>query len=133
MKVYISGPISGLTQEEYHTAFARAEAMLLEMEHEPVNPIKIAACADEDCYERLNDGSDLPIPGGGAPLKEDGVTFLHHYGCYMKYDIIALLECEAIALLPGFENSRGAQVELAVAKACGLKDYLIDHNYEGLL
>lgn len=129
MKIYISGPISGLTQEEYHTAFARGEALVSSEGHEPVNPIKVVACEDEDCWERLGGAEDLPTPGGGAPMKDDGITFLHHYGCYMKYDIIALLECDAIAMLPGWTSSRGAAIELQIAETCGLPTYGISEDY----
>lgn len=132
MKVYISGPISGLTQEQYTEAFARAEALVLSEGHEPVNPIKVLACEGEDCWDRLSTATSLPIPGGGAPVKEDGTTFLHHYGCYMKYDIIALLECEAIAMLPGWGASRGANLELQVAEMCGLRTYGVSDDYRSM-
>ena len=106
-KVYISGQISGLSQEEYHTNFGLAEAYLESIDHKPVNPLKIMACETEEC-----------APSDSK--KEDG-SYLHDYGCYMKFDILALLDCDAIMMLPNWENSRGAQVELAVAEACGLE------------
>lgn len=129
MKVYISGPISGLTQDEYTEAFARAEALAISEGHEPVNPIKVLACESEDCWDRLGGADTLPTPGGGAPVKDDGTTFLHHYGCYIKYDIIALLECEAIAMLPFWYRSRGANLELAIANMCGILRYAISDDY----
>jgi len=124
MKVYISGPISGLKQEEYEHKFGLAEAAVLEVEHEPVNPLKVGACVEEDCWERYRDARGLPTPGGGAPVKEDGTTFLHHYACYMKYDILALLECDAILMIPGWSASRGAQIEKGVAEAIGLPVFM---------
>ena len=41
--------------------------------------------------------------------------------CYMRTDPRALLDCDVIHLLPGWERSKGAGVELAVAQACGLR------------
>lgn len=38
----------------------------------------------------------------------------------LRADIRALLECEGIALLPGWEQSRGALLERHVAESCGL-------------
>jgi len=39
----------------------------------------------------------------------------------MKADIAALLLCDAIALLPGHENSKGAALETAIGKVLGMK------------
>lgn len=44
----------------------------------------------------------------------------------MKRDIEALLDCDAVAFLPGWEHSRGANVEFQVAKAIGLDLYKVD-------
>lgn len=122
MKVYISGPISGLTPEEYHANFERGAEWCVKNEHEVVNPLQIAACELEDCWELYAGGPPMPTPGGGAPS-----TFLHHYRCYMKYDIIAILDCDAMLMLPFWMNSKGAKTERAVAMGIGLKiGYLTD-------
>jgi hypothetical protein len=39
----------------------------------------------------------------------------------MRLDIAALVFCDAIALLPGHENSRGARLEKAIGEALGMK------------
>jgi len=38
----------------------------------------------------------------------------------MKHDLPALLACDAVALLPGWQHSTGAQLEAHVALVCGL-------------
>ena len=40
---------------------------------------------------------------------------------YLRADLRALLDCDAIALLTGWEASRGASLELHVAKALGME------------
>lgn len=44
--------------------------------------------------------------------------------CYedcMRADILALLLCDAVALLPGYENSKGANLERRIAEVLGMK------------
>ena len=40
---------------------------------------------------------------------------------YMRTDLRALLDCEAIALLPGWEQSRGARCEVSIAEDLGMR------------
>lgn len=42
------------------------------------------------------------------------------YALYMRRDLRALLDCDAIHLLTGWRDSRGACIEHAVAVVCGL-------------
>jgi hypothetical protein len=45
---------------------------------------------------------------------------------YMRLGLKALLECDAIILMQGWGNSRGARIELSVALATGAPAYTID-------
>ena len=40
---------------------------------------------------------------------------------YMKEDIKALMNCDAIAMLPNFNESKGALIELNLAKSLGFE------------
>lgn len=40
---------------------------------------------------------------------------------YMREDIKALMDCDYIYMLKGYENSAGAKIELAIAQAIGIK------------
>lgn len=47
---------------------------------------------------------------------------------YMAVDILALLECDAVYMLPGWETSRGARLEYAIACARDMDIYFWTHN-----
>ncbi len=85
MKIYISGPISGLPLETVYNNFTNAEVQLLEQGYEVVNP--------------FNNG--LPTTA----------TWEEH----MRADLKLLLDCDAIYMLEGWEKSRGARIEYALA------------------
>lgn len=81
----MSGPISGLPLETVYNNFTNAEVQLLEQGYEVVNP--------------LNNG--LPT----------NATWEEH----MRADLKLLLNCDAIYMLEGWEKSRGARIEYALA------------------
>ncbi|MDR5825850.1 DUF4406 domain-containing protein [Caballeronia sp. LZ043] len=45
----------------------------------------------------------------------------------MRADIKVLVECDGIALLPGWEQSKGAQVEHAIARGLGMRVFQARH------
>jgi len=91
MKIYISGKITGLPIHDAEAVFETAEKRLKSEGHEPINPMK------------------LP--------HNHGQTWLE----YMKEDIKALLECDAIYMLNGWQESKGACIEFNIAHDLGLK------------
>lgn len=40
---------------------------------------------------------------------------------YMRHAIRVLLDCDAVALLPGWEHSRGARLEVDIALSLGMR------------
>ena len=95
-RVYIAGPMSGIADHNFPAFFA-AEDALSRMGYEPVNPARID----------VEQGWDAAWPAEA----------------YMKRDLPALLTCDAIALLNGWDQSRGALYEALVAMITG-KDAL---------
>lgn len=118
MRVYIAGPISGLPDvplETKKSRFYMAEEYFAEHGHEVVVPM------------------DVPVdscPGGCNPqghVGQDGVA-THSWECFMKHDMHALLDCDAIAILPGWQQSRGSLLEARVASELGLRQIFLDEN-----
>jgi Domain of unknown function (DUF4406) len=115
---YISGQISGLTWPEYSENFARAEALLISHGLDPINPLKVQACETEDCTEIVE-----AHPGG--------LGFLHSWKCYMKYDIQQMImEADSIAMLPNWPHSRGAKLEMSVARGLEFPLFYISRGYK---
>ena len=96
-KIYISGKITGLVYSEVQKKFNRAENLIKIMDHEAINPLKITPFVD------------------GKTWKE-----------YMIDDLKALLDCDAIALLPDWKDSKGACVEYQLAKSLELEIIELD-------
>lgn len=90
MKIYISGPMTGI--EDFNKkAFNYWANKISFRGHEAVNP------------------ATLP-----TPITPDWTE-------YMKQDIKALLDCDAVLCLPGWQFSRGAKIEINLAVELGLK------------
>jgi hypothetical protein len=107
MKVYIAGPIKGHAYRN-ETAF-RAEAhRLIIAGHEVVVPHDVR-----------------PVPHAERACPEGYDSFDGHTSaCYLRADVKALLDCDAMQLLHGWQHSRGVTtVEFPVAKECGVQIY----------
>lgn len=99
-KVYISGPISGIRREHYVERFRLAEQMLRSLGYDNiVNPTRIWACR----FPKLNYLIRLVFGEQRA------------YTLILLYDLWLLSRCQRIYKIPGWKDSRGAQIESAVA------------------
>ena len=85
VKVYISGPITGIDPEVCRTRFEKAEDELKQQGFIPVNPLK-----------------------NGLP---DTATYDEH----MKRDLEMLADCGIIYMLNGWERSNGCRIEFNTA------------------
>ena len=88
MKIYLSGPMSGIVDNNF-PAFYEWAARLRAQGYEVVSPAEI----------------------------QEAKT----WELCLRADMCEMLECEAIALMPGWENSKGANLELHVAHRVGMK------------
>lgn len=93
MRVYIAGPMTGRPEFNY-PAFARAEKLLRDCGHDPINP----TC-----------GESAPTDQTAKPWE-----------WYMRRSLQQVLDAEGIALLPAWEASRGAILERNVGLSLGL-------------
>lgn len=112
VKVYVSGPMRGIKDYNF-PAFLRAGEVLKAHGFEVWNP------AAED----LKDPAIVEYLKTCGPSWDyaDGVTFKD----FMKRDLPALLECDAIVMLPGWYNSRGAKLERHVAIEVDMPEYFL--------
>jgi hypothetical protein len=92
-RVYIAGPMTGLPEYNF-PAFRAAAIRLREFDFDVISPVEIDH-------------------GPGKP----GSHSAQHY---LRNDLRALIDCDGIALLPGWEQSIGARCEAAVALTLGL-------------
>ena len=97
MIAYLSGPMTGLPDLNY-PAFQAAAKRLRAQCVQVISPHEIT-------------------PPGSGPWS---------WQAHMRVDLAALLTADVIVLLPGWETSRGAQLEKAVAEAIGMPvDYTL--------
>ena len=97
-KVYISGKISGLPIEEARARFAESEAYLRGLGYRTCNPLKMRLCVwlASHCGKR------------GYRL------------CLLLQIVWMMLTCDIIYMQRGWEESYGAMLERAAARAFGI-------------
>ncbi|MCB9377051.1 MAG: DUF550 domain-containing protein [Microthrixaceae bacterium] len=107
-RVYVAGPIAGKPNGNY-LAFSTAAEWLKERGYLVINP--------HDVKPLDHEGDCPPGPQGG---EEGDGQVRHNAPCYMRTDLAAMLTCDAIYLLDGWELSSGARTEFEAARAAGL-------------
>jgi hypothetical protein len=103
MKVYIAGPMSGYEEWNF-PAFFKAEEELKSIGIDVINPAH-------------NDGPNLEeaMKSAGTPERPN-----HTWAWYMRRDLPHVMECDAICVLEGWQKSKGASLEVHVARALGM-------------
>lgn len=98
MKIYVSGPMTGVKDHNY-PLFNTVAGYLRKYGYEVLNP------------------AELPEPGnpGSQP-----------WSWYLRRDLQEMLNCDAIVLLPNWRNSQGAQLECDVASRVGMSLFEIN-------
>ncbi len=113
MNIYIAGPMRGIPEFNFPAFFAAADKLRAEG-HTVFNPA-----------ERDNDTHGVDISKGNATGCEDQAAKEHGFNLRdaLCDDLTFICkEADAIAMLPGWENSKGANAERATAIALGLQE-----------
>lgn len=105
-KVYIAGPMTGIPHHNV-PAFDAARDYLQSCGYDPVSP--------PDITRRLADR----VKG----IHSDGTIEPEAYCLLVRKDFEELLECKSVYVLPGWRESRGAKLEVALAIQLGLPIY----------
>jgi hypothetical protein len=95
--LYIAGPMSGLPEFNYPAFFAAEE--------------QLRAAG----YDRILNPARAVCPVGSE------------WDVYMRSALVMVTQAEALALLPGHQNSRGARLERHVAEALGMPVAPLEH------
>ena len=126
VRVYISGPIASDPNARQTFAAAQAGIDMRWFGYEAVNPFDIARAVVTVISAHPRHATHEPLSHPGQPCAEGyhpGASDASEHtssACYMRTDLLALLSCDAIHMLPGWRESKGATVEHAVAVACGM-------------
>lgn len=104
MKVYLAGPMRGYLRFNFD-AFAEARQALRDMGYEVLCPAE----------------NDLAV--GFDP---DGPLEALDLHAAFRWDIAAILGVDGMVLLPGWEHSEGACLEVRIARAIGLTALPLD-------
>jgi hypothetical protein len=111
VKLYLATPIAQF-KNDLGAAQAHAqrfEDYLTSVGYDVVNPLKCPPKCEGKCR---------------GPVERKGD--LHARTCYLKWDIIEMLQCDAVALAPGWFNSAGANEEKRIAEHCGMVVHEVD-------
>lgn len=99
MKIYISIPITGHDFDKQSATAKEIETLISDLGHTPVNPF------------------NTPAPPSWMENEQE------QYAHYMGEDIKELLLCDAIYMVEGWADSKGCNLESAVAWIYDLKIY----------
>ena len=100
-RIYISGPMTGIEPREYRRRFREAETILRRHGYGCINPCRVWPCRFPWLYRLMN------------ALLGKRLT----YAVILAYDLILLMtRADGIVMLPGWQASRGAQIENYVAR-----------------
>lgn len=109
MKVYLAGPMRGIPQFNF-PAFDAAAAKLRIAGHEVFNPAEHDRAAHGDIASENKTGDEREA------AEKHGFSLREALAADMAF---ICLHAEAIAMLPGWNKSKGATAELATAKCLG--------------
>ena len=121
MKIYLAGPMRGKPNFNF-PAFDYAAAKLRQEGHRVFSPAE----RDRGAY-----GADFGKDNAtGDEMGADGKDVLTmRRECFLADTTYICREAEAVAFLPGWEGSKGAVAEAALAVAIGLETVVLGPEY----
>ena len=112
MKVYLAGPMRGIPEFNF-PAFHAYKTKLMAEGHDVFSPA-----------ERDNERHGKDISKGNAAGDEKLAAKVHGFSLRdaLADDMVFICKCaDAIAVMPGWEQSKGAKAEKATGEALGLR------------
>ena len=103
--VYLAGPMRGIPRFNF-PAFDEAAALLRARGFTVISPAEM---------DRIIDGAQGIDTENHADVHNPPLPFSH----YMQRDLPEVCRCDAVAVLPGWEQSSGATLEVMVARRLG--------------
>lgn len=100
-KVYLSGPITGKPNDNIEE-FEKYKQKFKNLNYEVVNPHDLFT---REFVDDLN-----------RKLENKEITFEEYHDTFMRTDIKAMMDCDFVAVLNGYENSKGANIEVYIAR-----------------
>jgi len=82
---------------------------------------RISGLDFNEAYRHFASAETWLIDQGHAPINPINLPRDMSYEEYMRLDILSLMSCDAIYMLDNYKASRGARLELSIAKAIGLE------------
>lgn len=111
MKVYIAGPMSGRINYNY-PAFFDAEIKIANLGHEAINPARLDSSNTIQNVSKALEESIASI--------QDNDKNGHTWEYYIRRDLPQLMKADAICVLPGWQDSRGASIEVDIANSVNM-------------
>lgn len=106
-RIYLSGPMSSLSRDEYCRRFSIAEEMLRERGYKTINPCRVWSSRFPWLYRIVG------------------------YRLTLLYDLwLILFRADKMCFLPGWENSRGALIENVVSYKFKIREIDRDLSWE---
>ena len=100
-RIYLSGGMSGVERADYVRRFGKAERILRRHGYGVINPCRVWACRFQWIYRAMEWAMGKRLA----------------YAVVLCYDLLLLMtRADGIAMLPGWQASRGAQIENYVSQ-----------------
>lgn len=100
-KVYLSGPMTGKNNLNFEE-FDKYEKKFKNLNFEVINPHNLFTKQEVDNITKKLDNKEI--------------SFEEHHGYFMRKDIKEMMDCDFIAVLDGWEKSKGANIEVYIAR-----------------